>query len=59
MDFVGIMLGEFLFVRICCRNGDKFYGCRNFFASIEVFVDFVGILLGQILCERICCCNGD
>ena len=45
MDFVGIMLGEFLFVRICCRNGDKFYGCRNFIFGREG--SFLWILRGS------------
>ena len=44
MDFMGIMLGEFFFERICCRSGDTFCGCRIFFWSLrEIFVDFVGI----------------
>ena len=44
MNFVGIMLVENLFERICCCSREKFCGCRIFFWSLrEIFVDFVGI----------------
>ena len=36
VDFVGNMIGEIFFERICCCSGDKFCGCRDFFWVVRV-----------------------